>query len=106
MAKYNGEERHRRSSSAQVSESEYDLSSESGSESEEEVDEEMYDLFAVRECVRGGGGVLKYRSIAKDPSDGEGWTAFDAATGVGREVRDLREVSVSRSHSAFYFLMS
>lgn len=114
LGKFNGEARsssassstsHRSLSSSSSTSLPYDLSSESGEDefADDELtasrpslgsedEEEMYDLFAVRECVKEN----RYRVYAKDPvAEGQGkWAMFDAATGVSREVKDLREVMV------------
>lgn len=109
MAKYNGEHQHEmkahhvhphRSTGISIpgrQDDEYDLSSDSG-ESDEDSDEDsddVYDLFAVREGMRAPGGSTKYRAYARGSA---GWTLFDAGSGAGREVKDVREVVVSLSY--------
>ncbi|KAG8978589.1 hypothetical protein FRB90_008376 [Tulasnella sp. 427] len=98
MGKFNGEGRS--SSSSSSSGESYDLSSEFGEDaSSEDEQEEMYDLFAVRECGADGG---KYRVFAKDPVGHGRWAMFDAASGVSREVKDLREVVTPNADLLFY----
>ncbi|KAG8932409.1 hypothetical protein FRC00_014580 [Tulasnella sp. 408] len=110
LGKFHGEARSSPSlSSSSTSSLPYDLSSESG---DDELDgsrpavesdgeeEDTYDLFAVRESVKEN----RYRVFAKDPVvEGQGkWAMFDAATGVSREVKDLREVVTPNADLLFY----
>lgn len=114
LGKFNGEARsspstHRSLSSSSSSSLPYDLSSESGDDDElagsqpaleSDDEEDVYDLFAVREFVKEN----RYRVFAKDPVvQGQGkWAMFDAATGVSREVKDLREVVTPNADLLFY----
>jgi len=94
---------------------EYDLSSESGESSDgasfsaggpPEEEEDVYDLFAVREVLlpttRSGG--VKYRAFAKDPTATEGvWAAFDPGCAVGREIgADLKDLVTPNTDLLFY----
>ncbi|KAG8905979.1 hypothetical protein FRC01_008180 [Tulasnella sp. 417] len=112
LGNFNGEARSSSSlSSSSTSSLPYDLSSESGGDDDDlaasrpslgsdEEEEEKYDLFAVREFVKEN----RYRVFAKDPVvEGQGkWAMFDAATGVSREVKDLREVVTPNADLLFY----